>query len=574
LTAFAPSSVSARSGGVALFVAALVATTPAQAQRVGGTLKDSATKEPLGGAVVTTTDSAGVFLARSISDRAGRFAVFRLRGAAKIHVVRIGYRPYDEFFPLDGVDTMDVRMSPIPSVLAAVSSSSKRVCPGDKGSAAALDLWEQARSGLLAGVVTRETHPPRVRLRSFWRTFDPIRKRLLDDSVAIKDVVVDRSFVAARPAWAFAAEGYMREEVGGDREYFAPDDAVLLDPSFAETHCLRVVSGDAKHAAQVGIGFEPVDDPRRDTLVDVSGVLWMDQAKPALRSFEFHYTNLETYAKNSGGEIHFTAMPNGAPMIDRWTIHSAILATDEDNSLNGVRKRPPPRPMRTNVRLLAFQDVGGEVAFIDWGDGTKWNADLPRFSGVVVDPQGARVTGARVWVRGSIDTTTTGADGTFRLPYMYPGKYVVLASDSTLAPLGIARTVPTPVQMYAPGIWDLWLTFHPRSAVLPLVCPAKSYQPGTGVLMAKVTFADGTPASGALIDVETKQTIVIGDTVTRPRRTIGEAGDDGRFVICGAALDQPMLVRATKGASSASATVETWKDDVISVTLVLGARQP
>jgi hypothetical protein len=266
-------------------------------------------------------------------------------------------------------------------------------------------------------------------------------------------------------------------------------------------------------------------------------------------------------------------MPNGAAMIDHWTIHSVILATDEEPGLNGVRKRPLPRPQRTNVRLLGRQEVGGEVAYVDWGDGTKWNADLPRFTGVVVDLSGARISGARIWVRDGSDTTISGPDGSFRMPYMFPGKYVVLASDSTLAAQGISRTIPVTVQMFAPGIWDLWLTLHPRSEVLPLVCPAKSYVPGTGVLMAKVTDAHGNPASGAHIEVETKQAIVVGDTIMRPRRSSGEAGDDGRFVICGAALDQPMTIRAVKGTDSASATLDKWTDDVVVFTLVLKPRE-
>ena len=566
--------MSARNGGVALLVAAFAATTPALAQRVRGTLKDSATREPVTGAVVTTTDSAGTLLSRSVSDERGKFDVYRLRGASKFRVVRIGYRPRELMLPPLDTDSLDVALSQIPSLLAAVTASSKRICPGDKGGGAALDLWEQARAGLLAAVVARETHPPHVRLRSFWRTFEPVRKRLIDDSVRFKDLRVERSYVAARPPWAFAAEGYMRENFDGSRDYFAPDDAVLLDPSFAETHCLRAVAADAAHPAQVGIGFDPVPDADRDTLVDVTGVLWIDQAKPSLRSFEFSYTNLESYAKGSGGEIHFSMMPSGAPMIDHWKIHSAIIATDEEPGFNGVRRRPPPRPIRTNVRLLAWQDVGGDIAFIDWDDGTRWKNNLPKFTGVVVDPAGARVAGARVWVRGTGDTAITTADGTFELPYSSAGKYVLLASDSALAALGISRTVPAPVQLDKPGNWDVWLTFHPRSAVLPYVCPANSYKPGTGVLMATVNNANGTPAPGVRVEVETQQAIVVGDTVMRPRKSAGDAGDDGRFVVCGAALDQPLRIRAIKGAESAEALIDKWKDEVMAATLVLKPRQP
>jgi hypothetical protein len=557
----------ARSGLVAFAVATIVATTPGLAQSVRGTLRDSITRELVPGALVTLTDSAGAFLSRGVSDSAGRFSIARFPQTRRIRVIRIGYHPYEGRVPATD-DSLRIAMNPIPSLLATVSSSVKRVCPGDQENADAIGLWEQARAALLAGVVDRETRTPRVRLRSFWRTFDPVRRRRLDDSVSIKDVSVDRSYVAARPAWAFAEEGYMRESVGGDREYFAPDDNVLLDPTFAATHCLRTVVGDATHPGQVGIGFEPVEAGRPDTLVDVSGVLWMDQAKPALRSLEFHYTNLEYYARNSGGEVHFGVTPRGAPIIDRWVIHSAILAIDEDTRPNSIRKRPPPRPNRQNVRLLAYQDVGGEIAFADW-DGNVLVDGATKFTGVVVDTAGRRVAGARVWLRETSDTTVTAADGTFALSYTAGSTYVVLASDSTLATQGISRTVPKPLNLSKPGNWDVWLTLYPRQTVLRLTCPANAYKPGTGVLLARVVDEKGDVVPKAMVDVEARQAIVVGDTLYQPRRSRGEAGLDGRFVVCGADLRQPIFLRATDGTKSATGAVTEWTDEVQTLTLVL-----
>jgi hypothetical protein len=548
---------------VAFCVATLVATSPGLAQSVRGTLKDSLTHEVIPGALVTVTDSAGAFLARAVSDSIGRFDVLRLPKSRRVRVIRIGYRPYDAPL-LANDDSLTIAMSQIPSLLATVSSSAKRVCPGDKENADAIELWQQARAALQAGVVYRETRAPQVRLRSFWRTFDPIRHRLTDDSVTLKDITADRAYVAARPAWAFAEDGYMRESVGGDREYFAPDDAVLLDQSFAATHCLRTVIGDAAHPGQVGIAFEPVEAGRPDTLVEVAGTLWIDEARPALRSLEFRYTNLEFYARNSGGEIHFGVTPTGAPIIDRWTLHTAILATDEDVRPDKIRRRPPPRPSRQNVRLLAYQDVGGEIAMTDW-DGTRANS--LRLTGVVVDTLGQRVGGARVWLRGTKDTAVASADGSFNLPYTAGSKFIVLASDSTLAVQGIARTVPREVNLAKPGNADVWLTMYPRSMVLKLSCP--TYKPGTGVLLARVVDEKGAGVPFAVVEVEARQAIVVGDTLYQPRRSRGSVDGDGRFVVCGADLHQPIVLRATDGFKSATGAVVEWKDEVNTLRLVL-----
>ena len=189
----------------------------------------------------------------------------------------------------------------------------------------------------------------------------------------------------------------------------------------------------------------------------------------------------------------------------------------------------------------------------------------PEVHSVVVDPAGGRVV-ARVWVRGTADTAITTADGAFELPYSSAGKFMLLASDSLLASLGISRTVPSPVQLDKPGNWDVWLTFHPRSAVLPYVCPAKSYKPGT-----RCVDGDGEQcernsrlrSAGRSRDAAGDRRRGYSDATAKER---GSAGDDGRFVICGAALNQQLLIRAIKGDESAVALIDQWKDEVIATT--------
>lgn len=552
-----------------MIAAALIATgATAQGQRVRGALTDSATREPVGGAVVSLADSAGRFLSRVIANEAGLYSVPRIGRATRLRVVRIGYRPRD--LPLAPDDSVvNVRMQPIPSVLDVVSASAQRVCPGDRANSQALDLWEQARAGLLASVVARESRPPRVRLRSYVKTMEPIRRRVLRDSAETKEVIVDRSYVAARPAWAFEAEGYMRENAAKDRDYYAPDDVVLLDPSFAATHCLRAVVEDSAKGGRTGIAFEPVDSRLRDSLVDITGVLWLASDRRSLATLDFHYTNLEREMRDSGGEIAFTVMPSGVAMITRWSIRSAIIAIDDDTPPSGVRRQPPPRPMRTNVRLLGYRETGGAVLSAEWADGARWHGDYPHLVGQVTGLRHEPIAGARVWLRDTPDTVTTGADGSFEFPYLYPGFYVVAASDSALAEQGVSRMVPVRVPLLRPGDAAYALEMHPRSDVLPLICPANSYKPGTGVLMARVLRSDGTPASAARVEVVVQQLIIANDTVSRPQVRTGTAGDDGRFVICGATMKRPLVVRASLGGESATVAVDAWKDEVASLTLVL-----
>ncbi len=226
-------------------LAALIAA-PVHAQRLRGTLTDSSTREPVTGAVVTVSDSAGRFLARGIAGADGHFDVPRFPGSKLIHVVRIGYRPVDATVPA-AEELLDLRMRAIASQLATVTTSGRRVCPGDDANSQALQLWEQARSGFLAAVVARDARPPNLRLRYFRVERDPMLRRVVDDTVWVKTIVGDQPFVAARSATAFASDGYMRERLGGDRDYYAPDEAVLLDEAFAGSHCLRAIAADAAH---------------------------------------------------------------------------------------------------------------------------------------------------------------------------------------------------------------------------------------------------------------------------------------------------------------------------------------
>src|SRR5262249_7655326 len=156
------------------------------------------------------------------------------------------------------------------------------------------------------------------------------------DTAEFTEVVDARSFVAARAPWSFALYGYMREANDGTRDYYAPDENVLLDPTFADTHCLHPIDGRGPRAAQIGIAFDPLDTPERDRIVDVSGALWLDRATFAPLAIEFHYTSLERQNRDAGGELSFTMMPNGVSMIERWEIRSSMLAFDVPSVPTGL----------------------------------------------------------------------------------------------------------------------------------------------------------------------------------------------------------------------------------------------
>jgi len=548
------------------------------AQRVRGTLTDSSTREPITGAVVTISDSTGRFLARGIAGADGRFDVPRFPASKQIHVVRIGYRPIDATVPAAD-ELLDLRMRAIASQLATVTTSGRRVCPGDDANSQALQLWEQARSGFLAAVVARDGHPPNVRLRYFRIERDPMVRHVVDDTVWVKTIVGDQPFVAARSASAFASEGYMRERAGGDRDYYAPDEAVLLDEAFAASHCLRVIAADPAHVGEVGIGFEPVT-PERDSLVEIRGTVWLDGKTLDLRTLDFDYTNLEHVKDGSGGSISFQSMPSGVPMIVRWTIHSPIIATDESEMSTGIRRSLPPRRERHRFRVLGYQVLGAEARQVTWPDGSSWQPRLASVTGLIVDLHGRVVPGARVWINGMGDTVVTDTAGVFRLPRpMIGGLFTVLAADSTLAAGGISQTPPHTIAVsddrsLARDIDVDVLKMYPRADALRVACPDNNYVAGFGVAILRVIDTASMPAIRARIDVETRQAVVVGDTLVRRVRRSGEVGYSGAFIVCGAALDQPMTFRASLRDEHGDAAITHWTEDVMVLTIRLHSGTP
>jgi hypothetical protein len=86
------------------------------------------------------------------------------------------------------------------------------------------------------------------------------------------------------------------------------------------------------------------------------------------------------------------------------------------------------------------------------------------------------------------------------------------------------------------------------------------------VLTGRVFGSDGTPIDQPRIELWQGEASIVA---RRPPERSGDAGGDGRFVLCGLSASQPVLVRASKGRESAEFRVDTWRDDVISVQLTL-----
>jgi hypothetical protein len=542
---------------LALAVVAMLTAAPLAAQRVRGVVRDSASAQPVSGAVVALLDSAGRTAARTISDERGRFFVEGV-GGRRVRIIRIGFQPRDVPLagtPAAGEYTIDVTMLHIVA-LPSVRVASQALCPGAIDRAGALTLWEQARAGLLAAVVAREARPAAVNVLHYERAMDGQSELVRSQLATPRSGVTTRPFVAVTNAATFATIGYVTDDPSG-RLYNAPDADVLLDPSFAATHCFRIVPGDAGRMDQVGLGFGPL--PTRDTIADVSGVLWMDRTVPALRSLEFRYTALEPAAMSAGagGELTFRTMTNGVILIERWKLRMPLLAqiAASKNRLemriganDWIRRRD-----RRDVVVTELRETGGEVLRASWArsNGPTWEAALPRVTGRVTEERtGKGAAGVLVWLAGTNDSTITDSTGAYVLAHLLPGRYEVRASDTTLAVFRRPQTRARTIDVVRGADATASLAITPRDETYADLCRDERVGPDDLIVVGRVLGADGQPVRDVSLQVRWQAEFNVtsaGGVAVRTAERSPDIDEAGRFRVCGVARERPITFTALRG---------------------------
>ncbi|MGH7688437.1 MAG: carboxypeptidase-like regulatory domain-containing protein, partial [Gemmatimonadaceae bacterium] len=128
-------------------------------------MRDSVSGLVVPGAVISAFDSAGHPGLRTISDETGRFTLDVAPGPARLRVIRLGFEPRSVAVPPTAQERaagLEVRMLALPALLTQVHVSDHAICPGNADRSGALGLWEQARAGLLAAVVARQSKPGNI----------------------------------------------------------------------------------------------------------------------------------------------------------------------------------------------------------------------------------------------------------------------------------------------------------------------------------------------------------------------------------------------------------------------------
>ncbi len=514
-------------------MAALIAAALPQclsAQTVRGTVTDSASRQPIPGAVVTLLDVGGRVLDRNITDERGQYRMSYRGSAHSLRVVRIGFQPLDlSLSAATGAErSLDVTMVPFTTTLAAVRITGKRDnCPGRADATTALSFWDQARAGLLNSIVARKSTPMSVHRLYFSRA-------LSGDGAGIKSFVVSEdfsesaktSFTAARSASDLVRRGFAGDTGVVVGYMFGPDADTFVDDAFARGYCFRIAEPDQARPHQVGVAFSPANFSKGR--VDIDGVLWIDTVARALRDVEFRYVGMHPTAEqfHPGGTMSFATGENGVAFIDRWSLR-----------LVGNAPSPiyPKCRWACGTRDSYFPiENGAEVSHVAWRDGRRWDARLGTVSIRATTAAGRVSAGTVVELAGTHYRAMSDSTGTAQIKDLLPGPYIVFVVDRRVNGLGISLRTPVSFVAVRDSVVQLSLEVPSVEDFVVSACRKDRQWKTTDstYLFGRLVDADKQPVAEARVTFAVQKNKGDWDWSKETLKTDA----DGLFESCGATL--------------------------------------
>lgn len=369
--------------GLALLAAPVAGQEPDA--RLSGLVVSAGDGTPVDGALVSLVDLDDSVFGETLSDVGGAFSLpAPPTGAYRIRVARIGYESWTSdtirITPAQVLHTLRLEISVRPIPLPALLVTEQNDCPTTpEERRRAFELYESILPTLVSmsaqevfdSLVVRMERPVRV-----WRRGD---FRYAQDTVT---VVVPKALTNATPTH-LEAFGYAEAINDSTTTFYAPDGDALASPGFLATHCLSMTK--AEDGLTVGLAFQP--RPGRE-VVDVRGVLWIDEVTTQPKELEFQYTSLRPFLRryllpslethvlsrmpeglqrrttfhaielvesNYGGVLYFERIDSGQWFVREWRIVRPRLAVFSRND-GGRRKYVWPKavPLTHSGEVLAI----------------------------------------------------------------------------------------------------------------------------------------------------------------------------------------------------------------------------
>jgi hypothetical protein len=535
----------------------------ASAQSIAGVVRDSLSHLPISGAVISLFDSAGVASAHTLTNERGEYRVALTAAGRRMRAVRIGFEPRDLPLPNSTVDgaVVEFSMLALPTMLKATHIIANARCPVRKDREAALGLWEQARAGLLATVVTREENPALLHRLLFDRIMDGNGERIESMRVQADSQSASTSFMAAHSAQDLVRFGFATDSTN-TATYFGPDADVLLSEYFADAYCFQLADGSRARPSQVGLHFVPVDYQHGRT--DIDGTLWIDTAARTLHDVDYRYLGVPRAAEafHPGGHVEFREVRPGVVLIDRWWIRLVSAAQDTQlvATVRGPRERLRPR--------IYAEEMGGELARATWRDGLAWQAALGALRVKAVTAEGKPAMGTIVALVASPYYGTADSTGAVNIRELLSGPYDVRIIDPRIAELGIG--IPTPVNIVAVRDSTITATLKVSTAesfIAGRCVTARQWTVGDSVfVLGRVVTPDGKPVPDAKVTFAT----VISRGKPEFHDDYYETGTDGLFQSCrGWDVGDEVLIRVHRPEAANVDVTRTIDSNLLAVRIVV-----
>lgn len=418
-----------------LCVAALATARAAHAQDVRGVVRDSASRTPISGAVVSLVSALDSALASARTDVAGAFtlSIAAAPNDAHLRIAKVGFTPRDVALSA-GAAPIDVALVRLPPRLDSVVVTANAGCrPGDN-SPVVERLWRTMCGEVAAGLDRPNSADARVRptVVTNARWYYDYRT----DSVA--DTTQLLAFQAARRT----LEQFLRQTpaggglLGPSQQSSASDD-LLFGDTFAARECLRLAAGSGGHDGEIAVEFEP---PRGvDDALAVAGRWWSSAAGGHFRELDFQYLHSRAPdVETAHGWLEYAVDDSGAAVDADWWMY------DEPTARLAAEWRAGNR---------ASNDGRHASTWTEWTPMTESVASPPVVRGTVVSRRTGKPlagVGVTLSVLGAVEqttydpnpaviaTTSTDAAGAFRFTNLQDKRYLVRVADPARALAGEA----------------------------------------------------------------------------------------------------------------------------------------
>lgn len=521
-------------------MAAMVASVCAfslEAQQLRGVVRDSVTQRPIAGAVVSLLDAKDSVRARNITNARGQYGFGPSSDIRRIRVQRIGFRARTTAVtsPGDGVVTLDVTLAALPTMLAPLQVAANS-CPkrSDQGTAAA--LLEQARAGLLATVVARESNSSAQLRIMYDRVMAEAGNRIVSQKVRFHSGVGTATFVSAHSAADFVRQGFVEQDGGGELIYHAPDADVLLDDNFVSGYCFQIAEPARSRPNNVGLAFRAARSVR--DRIDVEGALWIDTLARAIREIEFRYRGLPRHIEvmRPGGSIAFREMTNGIVLIDQWSLRLITGVLDSSRS-GGVTTGS-----YTVLATVHVSESGGVLAHASWPDGYTWRAPLGSLHITAETEKRTPAVGVTMRLANTDYQGVTDATGRLTIGNLITGPFRLVIPDERLERIGV--DIEPPLRFTIAGdstIAAAVRVLSPESYVANRCSSSERFSAADSLpfIAGRVTALDAASLDGLHISVSRE----VRSGVWRPIDNTYKLGTDGLFFICSRQLRLRQSVR-------------------------------